>query len=230
MTKAPRVTTPALRLARIALGCGNFGGVGSAPEFFGQGLSQDQALAVMDAAWQAGITDFDTADAYGGGRSEASIGHWIATRGVRPQLTTRPATDGGRADRAWPPSASPASCGPAWTGSAWTTSSLYLAHDFDPDVPLADTFGAFEQARSQGLSAPTGEDFDTAQLHRLARRRAPRAIQNSHRGCSTGRDCARLLDLCRGAGRRRWRSAGWRAALAHRASTGAVSRSPRAPG
>jgi len=89
MTEAPGVTASALPLARIALGCGNFGGVGSAPEFFGQGLSQDQAFAVMDAAWQAGITHFDTADAYGGGRSEAAIGHWIATRGVRPRLTTK---------------------------------------------------------------------------------------------------------------------------------------------
>jgi len=52
MTEAPGVTTPALPLARIALGCGNFGGVGSAPEFFGQGLGQDEAFAVMDAAWK----------------------------------------------------------------------------------------------------------------------------------------------------------------------------------
>src|SRR5258708_16321794 len=79
----------ALTLSRIALGCGSFGGIGSAPEFFGAGLTEDQALAVMDAAWQLGITHFDTADAYGGGRSEQAIGRWIASRGVRPQLTTK---------------------------------------------------------------------------------------------------------------------------------------------
>ena len=28
----------------------------------------------MDAAWELGITHFDTADAYGGGRSERAIG------------------------------------------------------------------------------------------------------------------------------------------------------------
>jgi hypothetical protein len=39
-----------LTVRRIALGCGNFGGIGSAPEFFGQGLSEDQAFALMDAA------------------------------------------------------------------------------------------------------------------------------------------------------------------------------------
>ena len=60
---------PGLAVPRIALGCGNFGGVGSAPEFFGQGMNEDQALELMDAAWELGITGFDTADAYGGGRS-----------------------------------------------------------------------------------------------------------------------------------------------------------------
>ena len=65
---------PGLAVARIALGCGNFGGVGSAPEFFGQGLTEDEAFALMDAAFQAGIDWFDTADAYGGGRSERAIG------------------------------------------------------------------------------------------------------------------------------------------------------------
>ncbi len=59
----------AVTVSRVALGCGNFGGVGSAPEFFGQGLDEDQALELMDAAWEFGITHFDTADAYGGGRA-----------------------------------------------------------------------------------------------------------------------------------------------------------------
>jgi len=43
----------------------------------------------MDAAWELGITHFDTADAYGGGRSETAIGAWIRSRGATPQLTTK---------------------------------------------------------------------------------------------------------------------------------------------
>jgi aryl-alcohol dehydrogenase-like predicted oxidoreductase len=35
----------------------------------------------MDAAWALGITHFDTADAYGGGRSEHGDRRWIASRG-----------------------------------------------------------------------------------------------------------------------------------------------------
>ena len=41
--------TTGLQVSRIALGCGNFGGVGSAPEFYGQGETETQALALMDA-------------------------------------------------------------------------------------------------------------------------------------------------------------------------------------
>src|SRR5881275_2423594 len=75
---------------RLILGCGNFGGIGSAPAFFCQGETLEQAFELMDAAWGAGITTFDTADAYGGGRSETYIGEWIAAR--RPEdlvLTTK---------------------------------------------------------------------------------------------------------------------------------------------
>ena len=48
---------------RLILGCGNFGGIGSAPAFFGQGESEEEAFAIMDAAGSSGIRDFDTADA-----------------------------------------------------------------------------------------------------------------------------------------------------------------------
>ena len=37
--------TQRLGVSRIALGSGNFGGVGSAPEFFGQGLTEGEALS-----------------------------------------------------------------------------------------------------------------------------------------------------------------------------------------
>ena len=67
-----------IEVTRIILGCGNFGGIGSSPAFFGRGESREEAFAIMDAAWDAGITAFDTADAYGGGRSETYIGSGCA--------------------------------------------------------------------------------------------------------------------------------------------------------
>ena len=67
----------------------------------------------MDAAWEAGITTFDTADAYGGGRSESFIGSWLRTKGAdvrdRIVLTTKtfnPMSDG--ADHGLSPDADPA--------------------------------------------------------------------------------------------------------------------------
>src|SRR6266508_5558788 len=78
-----------LELPRIVLGCGNFGGIGSAPAFFGQGESEEEALQLMDAAWEHGLTAFDTADAYGGGRSETWIGRWLTETGNRPLLATK---------------------------------------------------------------------------------------------------------------------------------------------
>lgn len=40
-------------------------------------VAQDDALAVLDAAYAAGVTLFDTADVYGNGRSEQTIGAWL---------------------------------------------------------------------------------------------------------------------------------------------------------
>src|ERR1700727_2672922 len=87
--EAPPPGVSTVMRARVALGCGNFGGVGSSPAFFGQGLDEDAAFALMDAAWELGLHHFDTADAYGGGRSETMIGRWIRARGVRPMLTSK---------------------------------------------------------------------------------------------------------------------------------------------
>src|SRR5438445_414756 len=37
-------------VSRIILGCGNFGGIGSAPEFFGRGETREASFANLDAA------------------------------------------------------------------------------------------------------------------------------------------------------------------------------------
>src|ERR1700675_852508 len=78
-----------IAVSRFILGCGNFGGVGSSPAFFGQGIPKQEAFRIMDAGWALGLTTFDTADAYGGGRSETWIGEWLATKGssVRDAIT-----------------------------------------------------------------------------------------------------------------------------------------------
>ena len=187
----------ALMVPRIALGCGNFGGVGSAPEFFGQGLSEDQAFELMDAAWEFGLTHFDTADAYGGGRSERAIGRWIASRGVRPQLTTKtynPMQAG--ADHGLRPERIARQLRMSLERLGVDQVELYLAHEFDPDVPLAESFGALDQAQAGGTIGAYGvSNFGAAQLTAALTAGAPQAIQNSY-SLLTRQDEQDLLTLC----------------------------------
>ncbi|MBA2384331.1 MAG: hypothetical protein H0V68_06675 [Actinobacteria bacterium] len=63
----PSLGRNGIEVSRIILGCGNFGGIGSSPAFFGAGETVAQAHALMDAARAAGSTTFDTADAPTGG-------------------------------------------------------------------------------------------------------------------------------------------------------------------
>jgi aryl-alcohol dehydrogenase-like predicted oxidoreductase len=187
----------ALTVSRVALGCGNFGGVGSAPEFFGQGLNQDQALELMDAAWESGITHFDTADAYGGGRSELAIGRWIASRGVRPQLTTKtynPMQAGG--DRGLRPERIARQLRASLERLGVDRVELYLAHEFDPEVPLPESLGAFGQARAEGMIGAYGvSNFDAPQLTAALAAGEPQAIQNSY-SLLAREDERELLGLC----------------------------------
>src|SRR4029077_9179300 len=75
-----------LNLSVAGLGCGGFGGVGSERDLFGQGESEAEACALMDAAFAMGINYFDTANSYGGGRSEEIVGRWLEQRRLRDQI------------------------------------------------------------------------------------------------------------------------------------------------
>jgi aryl-alcohol dehydrogenase-like predicted oxidoreductase len=188
---------PSLTVARIGLGCGNFGGIGSVPELFGQGLTEDQAFELMDAAWAAGITHFDTADAYGGGRSEQIIGRWIRSRGVRPRLTTKtfnPMEAG--ADRGLEPDRIARQLRSSLDRLGVDHVELYLAHDYDRAVPLAESLGAFQTAQADGLIDSYGvSNFDARQLAAALDVAAPQAIQNSY-SLLARRDDRELLPLC----------------------------------
>lgn len=171
-----------LSLPRVALGCGNFGGIGSHPGFFGGGQSRDEALALMDWAWELGITHFDTADAYGGGRSERFIGEWIASRAVLPTITTKtfnPMDEG--ADHGLAPERVVRQLDSSLERLGVDHVELYLAHDFDPDVPLDRTFDAFERLLRDGRIRAYGvSNFSAPQLEAALIAGDPAAVQNSH--------------------------------------------------
>jgi aryl-alcohol dehydrogenase-like predicted oxidoreductase len=144
-----------IRVSRIVLGCGNFGGIGSAPAFFGQGESREEAFAIMDAAWEAGITTFDTADAYGGGRSETWIGDWLRAKGgaVRDQIvlstkTFNPMDEG--EDRGLAPDRVGRQLESSLRRLGVERVQMYLTHAWDPDVPIAETAGALDELVAAG--------------------------------------------------------------------------------
>jgi aryl-alcohol dehydrogenase-like predicted oxidoreductase len=139
-------------LNRIVLGCGNFGGIGSAPAFFGQGENEQEAFAIMDSAWQRGIRAFDTADAYGGGRSETWIGRWLAERGRRPALTTKVfhSVVGDPRDRGLSRERILRQIDGSLERLGVGRVDTYLIHEPDPDTPIAETVGALGELVEAG--------------------------------------------------------------------------------
>src|SRR3954471_7414914 len=151
-----RLGSTGLRVSRLGLGCGNFGGIGSAAEFFGAGETQPQAFALMDRAYDAGINFFDTANAYGGGRSETWIGRWLHTKGaaVRQQLLISSKVF------------NPVGPGPNDRGLSrrhilqqvddslrrlqTDRLDMYLIHEPDPDTPLDETLRALDDVVRMG--------------------------------------------------------------------------------
>jgi aryl-alcohol dehydrogenase-like predicted oxidoreductase len=134
-------------VSRLLLGCGSFGGVGSAPELFGRGESEDEAFELMDAAVAAGITVFDTADAYGGGRSEAMIGSWLADRRPepRPLLSTKIFNPMGEGDdRGLAPARIFRQLDSSLERLGVDHVDMYVIHDWDGDTPIAETLGALD--------------------------------------------------------------------------------------
>jgi len=162
----------------VSLGCGNFGGVGSAPEFFGQGIPHDEAFAIMDRAWEAGITWFDTADAYGGGASERWIGEWIRSRGVRPRITTKVfhSTTGTPGDTGLAPERVLRQIRASLERLGVDRVDVYLAHEPDPAVPLEATVATFAALRDDGVVGQWGlSNFGLGAI----RDTRPSLVQNS---------------------------------------------------
>ena len=159
-----------VRVSRIVLGCGNFGGIGSSPAFFGKGESREQAFALMDAAWEAGITTFDTADAYGGGRSETFVGEWLRGKDASVRdglvLTTKtfnPMSEG--ADHGLAPARIRRQLDSSLERLGVERVDLFLTHDWDPDVPVAETAGALDELVAAGKIGAYGlSNVDGLQL------------------------------------------------------------------
>jgi aryl-alcohol dehydrogenase-like predicted oxidoreductase len=166
----------------VALGCGNFGGIGSAPEFFGQGISHHDAFAIMDRAWEAGIHWFDTGDAYGGGSSESWIGEWCRDRNHSPTITTKVfhSTTGTPGDTGLAPERIRRQLESSLERLRVDSVDLYLAHEPDPATPITETIDAFETLRAEGLISTWGlSNYHDDTLEDAVRHGQPALLQNS---------------------------------------------------
>jgi aryl-alcohol dehydrogenase-like predicted oxidoreductase len=188
-----------VRFTGVALGCGNFGGIGSAPEFFGQGIDDETAFAIMDTAWARGLRWFDTADAYGGGKSEQLIGQWrVAREPADLVLTTKVfhSTRGDAADTGLAPDRIRRQLEDSLARLGVDQVDLYLAHEPDPSVPLADTVATFESLRKEGLIAAWGlSNYDAAGIRDVLAVAQPALVQNSFSLLDRG-DEQEVIPLC----------------------------------
>ena len=151
-----RLGSTGLKISRLGLGCGNVGSSGSAPAFYGMGESEAQAFDLMDRAVDAGINFFDTADAYGGGRSETFIGNWIKARGsaVRERVLLgskvfNPVGPGPN-DRGLSRRHILRQIDASLSRLRTDRLDMYLIHEPDPETPLEETLDALDTIVREG--------------------------------------------------------------------------------
>jgi aryl-alcohol dehydrogenase-like predicted oxidoreductase len=141
---------------RIWFGCGNFGGIGSAPDLRNAGDSEEQALQLLDHARRVGLRRFDTANTYGGGLSERILGKWLRSQGASFVQDAQIATKVGN-PHGCPPGGAP--LGRAQIARHLDVSlrrlgveriDLYYIHEFDRVTPLEETLEAMTRAVEAG--------------------------------------------------------------------------------
>jgi aryl-alcohol dehydrogenase-like predicted oxidoreductase len=155
-----------LEVSVVGLGCNNFG----------WRLDATETAHVVNAAIDAGVTLFDTADIYGDTRSEVLLGQALGHR--RDQIVL--ATKFGMTNQTLPGGAAPAYLRGAVEGSlrrlATDRIDLYQLHKPDPSVPIADTLGALDELVRAGKVVEIGcSNFSRAQLQEAAKVTVPGA-------------------------------------------------------
>jgi aryl-alcohol dehydrogenase-like predicted oxidoreductase len=145
-----------LSVSVVGLGCNNFGGR----------LDQERTSRVVDAALAAGINFFDTADVYGGTKSEELVGKALGARRSSVIVATK---FGIPLDAERKGGAHPDYLRRAVEDSLRRLGTdyidLYQLHRPDPEVPIADTLGALEELRRAGKVREIGcSNFSVEQL------------------------------------------------------------------
>jgi aryl-alcohol dehydrogenase-like predicted oxidoreductase len=146
-----------LEVALVGLGCNNFG----------MRIDEEQSARVVHAALDAGINFFDTADVYGGTRSEQFLGRALGSRRDEVFIGTKfvgPIDDDpshGGASARWVAEAVEGSLRRLGTDRI----DLYQQHGPDPNVPIEETLEALDRLVRDGKVREIGNsNFSGAQI------------------------------------------------------------------
>lgn len=141
-----RVGASGLKVSEIGLGCNNFG----------MRIDQARTDEVVAAALDAGITLFDTADIYGGQKSEVMLGKALGKRRAEVVVATKFAMPMGEGlsggSRRYVMGAVEASL--RRLGTDWI--DLYQMHTPDPETPIEETLDALDDIVRQGKARYIG--------------------------------------------------------------------------
>ncbi|MBA2811703.1 aldo/keto reductase family protein [Streptomyces sp. KM273126] len=123
------------------------------------GIEADATRACTEAAFDAGINFFDTANVYGRGAAETAWGEilsahprdsYVLATKVWGQMSDDPA------DRGLSPGQIARQIDASLTRLRTDYVDLYQAHRFDPSVPIEDTIEAFQKVVEQGKARYLG--------------------------------------------------------------------------
>ncbi|HEX6459450.1 MAG TPA: aldo/keto reductase [Thermoleophilaceae bacterium] len=149
-----------LSVSAVGLGCNNFG----------RRVDLEGTRAVVDAALEAGVTFFDTADVYGEqGGSETLLGEVLKGRRDQVVLATKFGMDMGDKGPSARPRGSRAYIREAVEGSLRRLGTdvidLYQYHRPDGETPIEETLAALDQLVKEGKVREIGcSNFSAAEL------------------------------------------------------------------
>jgi len=174
------------------LGCNNFG----------NRLGQDATTSVVDAALEAGVNFFDTADIYGDLQSEIQLGVALGSRRDSAVIATKFGMLHDKSGVCATPQYVRESCDASLKRLGTDVIDLYQLHYPDESTPIVDTIGAMQELVTLGKVREIGCSNFTAQQLRAAVAAAgdgPRlaSIQSQYSLLAREPETDGVLDLCR---------------------------------
>lgn len=137
---------------------------------FGWTIDRDESFAILDAFYEAGGRMIDTAEGYSswapgntGGESEAIIGEWVESRGVRKQMRIGTKTGMGGPPGALKPEAVAHALEQSLERLRTDYVDIYYAHRDDLVTPLDEVVSAYDEPFRSGKARELGASNYTAE-------------------------------------------------------------------